>query len=55
MEVSDLVNPSYLPNPTGYGPGLYTNVNVYGVPWIVGAKKGFPNFNEFDHGERLSS
>jgi hypothetical protein len=21
-------------------------VNVYGVPWIVGAKKGFPNFNE---------
>jgi hypothetical protein len=25
----------------------YTNVNVYGVPWIVGAKKGFPNFNAF--------
>ena len=25
----------------------YTNVNVYGVPWIIGAKKGFPNFNEF--------
>ncbi len=21
-------------------------LNVYGVPWIVGAKKGFPNFNE---------
>jgi hypothetical protein len=21
-------------------------INVYGVPWIVGAKKGFPNFNE---------
>ena len=21
--------------------------NIYGVPWIVGAKKGFPNFNEF--------
>jgi hypothetical protein len=21
--------------------------NVYGVPWIVGAKKGFPNFNAF--------
>jgi hypothetical protein len=20
--------------------------NVYGVPWIIGAKKGFPNFNE---------
>jgi hypothetical protein len=22
-------------------------VNVYDVPWIIGAKKGFPNFNEF--------
>ena len=22
-------------------------VNVYGVPWIIGAKKGFPSFNEF--------
>lgn len=22
-------------------------INVYGVPWIIGAKKGFPNFNEF--------
>jgi hypothetical protein len=21
-------------------------VNLYGVPWVVGAKKGFPNFNE---------
>jgi hypothetical protein len=27
--------------------GISTNVNVYGVPWIIGAKKGFPNFNEF--------
>ena len=26
---------------------IYTNVNVYGVPWIIGAKKGWPNFNEF--------
>ena len=27
---------------------VFTNlaVNVYGVPWIIGAKKGFPNFNE---------
>ena len=26
-----------------------TNVleNVYGIPWIIGAKKGFPNFNKF--------
>jgi hypothetical protein len=22
-------------------------INVYNVPWIIGAKKGFPNFNEF--------
>ena len=21
--------------------------NIYGVPWVIGAKKGFPNFNEF--------
>ena len=27
-------------------PGARTN-NVYGVPWIIGARKGFPNFNEF--------
>jgi hypothetical protein len=27
--------------------GSATRVNVYGVPWIIGAKKGFPNFNEF--------
>src|SRR5579859_7766493 len=22
-------------------------VNVYGIPWIIGARKGLPNFNEF--------
>ena len=28
---------------------VFTNldINVYGVPWIIGAKKGFPNFNKF--------
>jgi len=30
-----------------YGFGIFTNLNVYGVPWIIGAKKSFPNFNEF--------
>jgi hypothetical protein len=30
--------------PASAGPNY---INVYGVPWIVGAKKGFPNFNEF--------
>jgi hypothetical protein len=30
-------------------PGSFSNVldNVYGVPWIIGAKKGLPNFNQF--------
>jgi hypothetical protein len=23
------------------------NGNIYGVPWIIGAKKGFPSFNQF--------
>ena len=27
--------------------GLMTNVNIFGQPWVVGAKKGWPNFNEF--------
>ncbi|HEY1662292.1 MAG TPA: hypothetical protein VGI03_07725 [Verrucomicrobiae bacterium] len=27
------------------GPNLATN--IYGIPWIIGAKKGFPSFNEF--------
>jgi hypothetical protein len=26
--------------------GVNVPLNVYGVPWIIGAKKGFPNFNE---------
>ena len=26
---------------------ISSDVNIYGVPWIIGAKKGFPNFNEF--------
>ena len=28
-------------------PGTNILANVYGVPWIIGAKKGFPNFNAF--------
>ena len=24
-----------------------SNANIYGVPWVIGAKKGFPSFNEF--------
>ncbi len=28
-------------------PGISSS-NVWGVPWIIGAKKGFPNFNAFE-------
>lgn len=43
------VNAYLTPSPTNAasvanGTGL--RVNVYGVPWVVGAKKGLPNFNE---------
>lgn len=31
-----------------------TNINMYGVPWVIGAKKGFPNFNEFSMDNSLS-
>ena len=27
--------------------GLAPNQNIYSVPWVIGARKGFPNFNEF--------
>jgi len=28
-------------------PGSLLGINIYGVPWVIGVKKGFPNFNEF--------
>jgi len=31
-----------------------SNDNIYGVPWIIGAKKGFPNFNEFSMENNLA-
>jgi len=31
---------------------LSTN-NFYGVPYVIGAKKGFPNFNEFAVGSQV--
>jgi len=40
VNVTDLTAPPF-------GLGVWTNVNVYGVPWVIGTKKGFPNFNEF--------
>lgn len=30
-----------------------SSVNMYGVPWVIGAKKGFPNFNQFSMGNAL--
>jgi hypothetical protein len=36
------------------GPILNLATNIYGVPWIVGAKKGLPNFNEFSMENILS-
>ena len=44
LDVSTLTNwgPNHVPITTNGG-----DVNVYGVPWIIGAKKGFPSFNKF--------
>jgi hypothetical protein len=43
----DLTTPAGLQKlRTDLKPGS-ANDNVYGVPYIIGAKKGFPNFNEF--------
>jgi hypothetical protein len=44
MDVTALVNLGSAGVPIQNGFGL---VNVYGVPWIIGAKKGLPNFNQF--------
>jgi hypothetical protein len=43
-DIADLPNLS-----KSYTPITDTNgyVNVFGVPWIIGAKKGLPNFNQF--------
>jgi len=41
--VSELVDFGGNPSPTADGNGP---VNVYGVPWVIGAKQGLPNFNQ---------
>jgi hypothetical protein len=38
---------SFSPIFTNGGGGSFASINAYGVPWIIGAKKGFPNFNKF--------
>ncbi|MGA8147269.1 MAG: hypothetical protein WB870_06790, partial [Gallionellaceae bacterium] len=43
----DLRNPTVLAD---FFPGVHSGasaMNVFGVPMIIGAKKGFPNFNQF--------
>jgi hypothetical protein len=42
---------------TAYTPmvdGTTNYINVYNVPWIIGARKGFPNFNNFAEENVLS-
>ena len=41
-----LAMPTNIQAVAGWGGGTYTT-NVFGVPWIIGAKKYQPNFNEF--------
>jgi len=45
-EPLDIVTFSGLRQRISTDPAQPTRTNVYGVPWIVGAKKGLPNFNE---------
>ena len=40
-EISTLVGASTIPICDASGP-----VNVYGIPWVIGAKQGLPNFNQ---------
>ncbi len=39
---------------SGMATGVPNYINIYGVPWIIGAKKGYPNFNEFAMKNTLS-
>jgi hypothetical protein len=54
-DLNYFLQPSDVPTVASSNIGLVkTNVNVYGVPWIIGAKKGFPNFNEFSMENNLA-
>ncbi|HXA44495.1 MAG TPA: hypothetical protein VNZ25_03240 [Candidatus Angelobacter sp.] len=52
-QLSAPFDPSSLVNYGGFAQSIApmmingVGVNVYGVPWIIGAKKGFPAFNKF--------
>ena len=49
-DLSALVNPTRLPHdlsdPTDTRP-IVTGDMIYGIPLVIGARKGYPNFNEF--------
>lgn len=45
VDISALASGNVPPVGGGVTPGL-NNVNVYGVPWIIGARQGLPSFNE---------
>jgi len=48
-DVTYLVGSASVPNMDVSGPAIAAGgvpINVYGVPWIIGAKKGLPNFNQ---------
>jgi hypothetical protein len=43
----DIATPVNAVDLIGLPANTLIETNVYGIPWIIGAKKGFPNFNEF--------
>jgi len=49
LEDDQLSIPVEIPTLAGTNvPVVNLPVNVYGIPWIIGARKGFPNFNKLD-------
>jgi hypothetical protein len=41
-----LITPTNVTEIANFSDGIYNNQNAYGVPWIFGAKKGRPSFNQ---------
>ncbi len=44
VDVDKLPSTPYKPITTN---GITTEDNIWGIPWIIGARKGLPNFNEY--------
>ena len=46
--INVIQNPTFkISDPTKPAEQYDLHINIHGVPWIVGAKKGLPNFNEY--------